>query len=129
MEWALILTQIFELCIIPAIMVVTFFFIKWLSAKTKQVQDHIDSDMADKYIGLLNETVSKCVLATTQTYVDSLKKQGKFDVEAQKEAFKMSYNAILATLNDEVKTYLTNIYGDFNTYLTQLVEAEVKKNK
>ena len=120
---------LFEVCIFPLITAITIFVIRWLNTKTKQLQDHIDSDLADKYIGLLNETVSKCVLATTQTYVDSLKKQGKFDETAQKAAFKQSYDAILTTLSDEAKVYLTNIYGDFETYLTQLVEAEVKKNK
>ena len=30
----------------------------------------------------LHETIADCVSATTQTYVDSLKKQGKFDAEA-----------------------------------------------
>ena len=123
------LATLFEICIFPLIAAAAIFVIRWLNAKTKQLQDNIDNDLADKYIGLLNDTVSKCVLATTQTYVESLKKQGEFDKEAQKEAFRMSYEAILRTLSDEAKTYLTNIYGDFETYLTQLVEAEVKKNK
>lgn len=120
---------LFELCIFPLLITLTCFAVKWLKAKTIEAQAVVDNDLADKYIGLLSETVSNCVLATTQTYVDSLKKQGRFDEEAQKIAFTMSYEAILATLNDEAKIYLTNLYGDLKTYLTQLIEAEVSRNK
>ena len=120
---------LFELCIFPLLIILTHFAVKWLKAKTVEAQTVVDNDLADKYIGLLSETVSNCVLATTQTYVDSLKKQGRFDEEAQKIAFTMSYEAVLATLNDEAKIYLTNLYGDLETYLGQLIEAEVSRNK
>ena len=36
---------------------------------------------------MLNETITKCVIATTQTYVETLKKEGKFDKTAQETAF------------------------------------------
>ena len=32
------------------------------------------------YLDMLNTTISSAVLATTQTYVDALKKEGKFDL-------------------------------------------------
>jgi hypothetical protein len=41
----------------------------------------------------------------------------------------MSYNAVLTVLNDEAKTYLSTIYGDLNTYIKQLIESEVIRNK
>ena len=36
---------------------------------------------------MLSQTITDCVLATNQTYVDTLKAQGSFDAEAQKIAF------------------------------------------
>jgi len=41
----------------------------------------------------------------------------------------MSYEAVIATLNNEAKVYLTNIYGDLENYIGKLIEAEVKRNK
>ena len=120
---------LFELCIFPLLAILIGFAIKWLRVKTIEAQSVIDNDLGDKYVGLLADTVSNCVLATTQTYVETLKKQGKFDEEAQKIAFQMSYDAVLATLNTEAKLYLTNIYGDLQAYLKTLIEAEVNKNK
>jgi len=36
---------------------------------------------------MLDDTITKCVIATNQTYVDSLKDKNAFDKAAQEEAF------------------------------------------
>ena len=78
---------------------------------------------------MVEDTVAKCVLATNQTYVDSLKAEGKFDTEAQKIAFDKTLNAVLAILTDDAKNYLTHIFGDLNVFLSNLIESQVKINK
>ena len=78
---------------------------------------------------MVGDTVSDCVKTTNQTYVDSLKQQGKFDEEAQKVAFQKSLNAVLALLTKEAKEYLTAAYGDLNLYLTNKIESTVEKEK
>jgi hypothetical protein len=65
------------------------------------------------------------VVATNQTYVNSLKEQGKFDLEAQKEAFRKTYDAVMSILSEEAVKYLSTFYGDFAAELTQLIEREV----
>ena len=82
-----------------------------------------------KYIEMLSNTICECVIATNQTYVDSLKAQGKFDAEAQKKAFEMTYNSVINILTEDAKVYLTSIYGDLTAYITNMIEAEVNKNK
>lgn len=129
MNWLDLLQQIFEVCLIPAIGILTAFFIKWLRAKEIEVLDKIDNDTADKYVALLFDTISVCVSATTQTYVETLKKEGKFDVEAQKIAFQMTLEAVMAVLTDEAKVYLTQIYGDLSAFIATKIEAEVKAQK
>jgi hypothetical protein len=83
----------------------------------------------DKYINMLADTIASCVIATNQTYVENLKKDKMFTAEAQKEAFTMTYNAVMAILTDEAKNYLTEAYGDLSAYITQRIEAEVSLNK
>ena len=78
---------------------------------------------------MLNDTITSCVLATSQTYVDTLKKEGKFDAEAQKKAFKMTYESVMNILTDDAKSYLYEIYGDLESYITAEIEAEVNHNK
>lgn len=129
MDWMGMLNQIIEVCIIPLLGVLTTYLVMYLKTKSKQLQEKVDSDLADKYIQMLTDTICVCVIATNQTYVESLKKQGKFDKEAQQKAFEMTLEAVLSILSEEAKEYLTVIYGDLNEYIMQLIEAQVNQNK
>lgn len=129
MDWLDLLYDILKVCVIPMIGILTAYAIKWLNAKELETLNKVDNEVAHKYITMLFDTVRDCVSATTQTYVESLKKQGKFDIEAQKTAFRMSFDAVMATLTEDAKEYLTSIYGDLNVYITNKIEAEVKAQK
>ena len=129
MDWMLMLYQIFELCVIPLLGVLTMYLVQYIKKKSQEIADKTDSDLADKYIQMLADTITTCVIATNQTYVESLKKQGKFDAEAQKEAFNLTYDAVMAVLTDEAKHYLAAIYGDLTAYITTRIEAEVNVSK
>lgn len=129
MDWLVILQQIFEVAIIPLLGLATSVLIVFLKKKAGEVQEKIDSNIYSKYFGLLTETVLTCVQATTQTYVDALKKEGRFDKEAQKKAFEMTYQAIMSTLKDDAKTYLKEILGDLDLYITNLIESMVLETK
>lgn len=124
-----LLFQIFELCIVPLLAVLTGYLIQWIRAKTAEATEKNQKDIFDKYITMLGETVAKCVSATNQTYVDALKKAGSFDAEAQKHAFDMTLSAVMGVLGQDAIEYLTAIYGDLTGYLTTLIEAEVKAQK
>ena len=78
---------------------------------------------------MLNRTITECVIATNQTYVEALKQQGKFDAEAQKIAFQMTSKAVLDILSEDAKEYLNATIGDLNVYITNKIEAEVNLNK
>ena len=123
------LFQIFELCIVPLLAVLTGYLVQWIRAKTAEATEKNQKDVFDKYITMLGETIAKCVSATNQTYVDALKKAGSFDAEAQKHAFEMTLNAVMNVLGKDAIEYLTAIYDDLTGYLTTLIEAEVKAQK
>ena len=57
------------------------------------------------------------------------KNKNAFDAEAQKVAFEMTYNAVIKVLSAEATEYLTSIYGDLSVYITNMIEAEVNRNK
>lgn len=129
MEWLAILYKIFEVCIIPLLGVLTVYIVKFIQKKTQELNSKNENELMNKYLTMLSNTIIDCVIATNQTYVESLKKQGKFDLEAQKVAFEMTYNAVINVLSNDAKAYLSNIYGDLNKYITNMIEAEVNKNK
>jgi hypothetical protein len=129
MDWLNLVSDIFEVCIIPLLGVLTAYLVKYIQVKSTEISGKVDNDLADKYIAMLADTINNCVIATNQTYVEALKKAGAFDMEAQKTAFNMTKNAVLAILSDEAKRYLTNAVGDLNEYITQQIEAAVNVNK
>ena len=129
MEWMALLYQILELCIIPLLGILTTYIVKYINKKSDEIQVKVDNDTADKYIAMVTKTISECVIATNQTYVEALKKDNAFTSEAQKEAFKQTYDAVMAILTEDAKAYLAEIYGDVCVYITNKIEAEVSANK
>ena len=126
MDWLSILQQIFELCIIPLLGIVTKFVIDYITQKKEQIKAQTNNELAQKYLDILNDTIAKCVTATNQTYVESLKEQNVFDANAQKEEFNKTYNAVIGTQKKKKKKYLPIVIGDMQTYITKHNEASVK---
>lgn len=129
MEWLPLLYQILEICVIPLLGILTTYIVKYIKAKSAEIQVKVDNDTADKYIAMLSDTITACVIATNQTYVEALKKNNAFTAEAQKEAFKLTYDAVMAVLTDEAEKCLSEVYGDLAAYITAKIEAEVNLSK
>lgn len=129
MEWLPLLYKILEVCVIPLLGVLTAYLVKYIKIKSAEIQATVDNDTADKYIALLSDTITTCVIATNQTYVEALKKNNAFTAEAQKEAFKLTYNAVMAVLTEEAEKCLSEIYGDLAAYIIAKIEAEVNLSK
>lgn len=125
MNWLELLYEILEVCIIPLLGVLTVYVVKFINKKSEEITAKTDNDLAKKYVNLLSTTISDCVIATNQTYVEALKKENVFTKEAQEEAFKLTYDAVMNVLSDDAKTYLTNLYGDLTAYVQTKIEAEV----
>lgn len=124
-----LITQIFELCIIPLLGILTRYIIKFVDAKAEELNAKAKNELARKYTTEIANTIKKCVKATNQTYVDSLKQQGQFDEKAQEQAFNKTLNAVITILSAEAKNYIIETTGDLRMYLTQLIESDVQDNK
>ena len=129
MEWLPLLYEVLQVCVIPLLGILTAYIVKFINIKSTEIQANVDNDTANKYIAMVTETISACVIATNQTYVEALKKENAFTAEAQKKAFQLTYNAVMAILTDEAKAYLAEIYGDVTAYITNKIEAEVNISK
>lgn len=121
-----ILQQIFELCVIPLLGILTTYLVKLIRKKNKELDEKVSNKISKKYIDMLADTITDCVVSTNQTYVDALKEANAFDKEAQKKAFELTYNKIMNVLTEDAKEYLTTIYGDLEIYITTKIESEVK---
>lgn len=129
MDWMMMLTNLFELVIFPLLGIGTVYLILLIKNKCQQLKLKKDDELYVKYISMLENTIVSCVLATSQTYVESLKKEGKFDAEAQKIALTKTYTNVMKILSEEAKVYLSEALGDLEAYVYNKIEAEVKLTK
>ena len=129
MDWMNILSQLFEIVIFPLLAIGTVYLISLIKNKIQQLKQDKDDALYHKYLDMLEQTIIDCVLSTTQTYVESLKKEGKFDADAQKIAFTKTYTNVMAILSKDAKKYLEETIGDLEAYVYNKIEAEVKLTK
>lgn len=121
--------QLFNLVIFPLIIALGGFLVVFINTKTQELKNKTKNELEQKYIERIGGIINACVLTTNQTYVESLKREGKFDAEAQKQAFEDTKKAVLGMLNVELQDFITEVFGDVNEYLTTAIEASVNNNK
>lgn len=129
MDWLELLQKIFDVCIIPLLGVLTAYAVQWIKLRSSQIQKTMDNEMLKKYTSMLEATISNCVIATNQTYVEALKEQNAFGSVEQKIAFEKTFVAVMEILTDEAKDYLQEVFGDLQAYITSQIEAQVNKLK
>lgn len=96
--------------------------VTWLKSKTK-------NEVLKNALDRAGKIIIDAANTTTQTYVEGLKKAGKFDAEAQKVAFQMTMDAVLKLLNEETKQAIMDTYGDLNAWLKTAIESAVFEAK
>lgn len=124
-----IIAKIFEIVIFPLLSVGTIYLINLIRVKNQELKNKQNNELFTQYSNMLEKTIIDCVLATTQTYVEALKKEGKFDKEAQKKAFNLTYENVMKILSKDAEAFLRSAIGDLEAHITEKIEAEVKKNK
>lgn len=124
-----LLQQIFQVCIIPLLGVLTTYLVMFIRNKTDQLKKETDNELYQKYIEMLSETITNCVIATNQTYVEALKNKNAFDAAAQKEAFNRTYSAVMSIISQDAMDFLNEAVGDLDAYIRKTIEAQVNFNK
>ena len=125
LDWLDILYKIFEVAIIPILAAGAVYLVTFIHAKKQELLSKAKNDTEKKYIEMLDKTITDCVIATNQTFVDALKKAGTFDEEAQKQAFQLTYNAVMTILTADAQVYLNEAINDLNAYITTKIESQV----
>lgn len=129
MDWLSILDQVFDVCLVPLLGLATAVFIAFIKQKMNESKEKIDNELAEKYLGMLEMTIIDCIRATNQTYVNALKDKNAFDGDAQKEALKLTTEAVLKILSDDAKEYLSHFVGDLDEIIKEKIEANIEEVK
>lgn len=125
MNFTELVPVLFQICVFPLLGILTKYLIALITEKINAISTQKNDVLFTKYMTMVNETITDCVLATNQTYVNVLKAEGKFDLEAQKVAFSKTYEAVMAILSEDAKQYLISAIGDLDKLVTDKIEAQV----
>lgn len=88
----------------------------WLSAKIKDVK-------IQNALLAVSEVVQNSVLAVQQTFVNQLKKDGKFDKEAQAKALQEALRLSMSNISAELREQVEVLYPDFEQWIKTLIES------
>lgn len=125
-----ILSNVFNLLVIPLLPVVTAFLIAYLKKKTSDLQSRLQNEETSRYIQLVENAICSMVSTVNQIYVDDIKAVNEhLTVEEQKNAFQMAKNQIVKIAGDTAITALNQLYNDSETYLNNRIEYYVSLAK
>lgn len=92
---------------------------------TYLINKYVKNNNAKNILNSLLTLVKNSVLEIQQTYVDTLKKQGSFDIAAQKIALQKCYDKVIANMPKEMENWLISNYNDIETFIKGLIESQI----
>jgi hypothetical protein len=95
------------------------------------INSKINNNKAANFLSTATTIIINAVRTVFQTYVETLKKEDKFDEASQKLALLKARDIALNQMTDDVKNYITSTYGDLDTWINTNIEATINilKNK
>ena len=115
--------------LIPILITVITICICTMTSKVAKNAARLAPSKYSEIIYGLENIVNKAVITTNQTFVNELKKQGKFDKEAMEEAYRRTYESIVAALSQTFFEYLDEETIDIDALLKNMIETSVNWNK
>ena len=124
-----VLQNVLYAIITAAVPVITGFVCKWLASLYENNRTKIKNETVSVTLERVTDMIVSAVETTTSTYVKSLKAEGLFNAEAQKEAFNKTFEAVTKQLTEDAKKIIVDTYGDVETYITNKIEQFVEELK
>ena len=128
------MNDVFKECLVSFITLVassvSMCVIKLLSIKIQELSIKTKDSKKKEFLAWVeNELIVKCINTTTQTYVESLKASGTFDMQAQKDAMDKTVTSVLSLLTESNSKMLSEYVGDVSTWITTCIENYIKESK
>lgn len=120
--WMDVLIQVIEILVGLVISVGIPYLFALIKSKVK-------NSKVQAYLYRAEDYLTTAVTMVNQTFVEQLKKDGMFDADAQKNAFKMAMNSWLEMMSDEMKEVVIEEVGDFEIWAETIIEAKVNELK
>ena len=132
MEFNEMLNNILYVVLTAILPIVTTYSINLIKAKIKESKAIEEATKNEDMSNLIKDALSDVMDAVryvNQTFVDSLKKSGKFDEEAWNTAFNLAYTEAMNSISDGAKKAINEMHGSFENWLELKIEASVNMAK
>lgn len=124
-----VLSSLLEAVLILVIPTAVGFLWKQLHKLFTAKGELIENEYARGKLMEARDMISDIVGATTQTFVESLKAAGTFDIDSQVQALNQSFTTAKKMLNDETQALIVKTHSDLDTWIKTEIEAFVLKHK
>ena len=121
---------------IPALIYLLVWIAKYitalLKAKTEQIKANTESENAKIVLDTVSTNAIDIVMMLNQTVVEGLKAanaDGKLTSEEAIEIKNRAFNMLITMLSEDAKEIISKLYGDVDTYLSNLIERVVLQVK
>lgn len=122
-----LIREILYVVIIAVIPVLTKFIVTALNAKRNEIATRTDNLLFKDTLLRAIQLVQDAVDTTSQTFVDTLKAEGKFDEESQKKAMEMTLNSVKSLMDSDMKEMIDTFYLDLDAWIKLQIESYINK--
>lgn len=112
--------------ILSAVSIIVTGLVSWgVSVLVNWMNSKIKDQMWARHLTTITQITTDAVMDVFQTFVETLKVNGKFDEKAQKEAKQKAMNIIMNQLTPELKNYITSNFGELESWLSSKIESVI----
>lgn len=123
MNWEELISSIMYVVITVIVPMVGIYIKTFLQTKIDAMLAEMENNKNKALVEQAVEAIETIVDSVSQTYVDALKKEGKFNEEAHKKAKELAIQKAKLAIAEEAKEAVSSIYCDFDSFLDDKIEA------
>ena len=128
-NWNELLQTLLYTVITTILPIITAYIISFLKAKRDEKLQDINNEYIRNTLKDAMDIILDTVDTISQTFVDDLKKDGKFDKDKQKEALEKAINQAKKLMSEEAISLIIEKYNDLDEWIRTQIEAYIKKTK
>ena len=128
MEWSEAITEIMQTIIYVGLPVLVGFAVKAINSFFNLFKAKTDNEQIQRQLNNAEKAVENAVNYVSQTYVNELKRQESFGIDAQEIAFEKTKRLAVDMITAEAHSLLQGVYGEFDTWLKAKIESTVARN-
>ena len=109
----------------PALVALVLVALNFFLKKTENIKNE---DVREN-VQMVLQTIARSINFTNQRFVDELKKEGRFDEEAMREAFYRTKKLVEQQVDAEGRAAVEKMHKDFTVFIESEIESQINESK